>query len=400
LQRYGGGIVIQFLYLFGTALGWLAIVVATLGIIYCTAAAIVFRRYFATATPAPARHEAVTLLKPLYGDEPRLYDNLATFLAQDHAGPVQLLLGIQRPNDPAIAVVERLKAAHPHADIDLVIDGTVHGASGKLSNLINMEPHIRHDVVVLSDSDIAVAPDYLAQVLRALDSPNVGLVTCIYAGRGDAGFWSRLGAAGMSYQFLLGLVFGVANQLATPCMGSTIAVTRETLRRIGGFTRFADQLADDYAMGEAVRELGLDIAVPPMLVDHAFDERSLPALWRHELRWGATVRDVAFWPYVGIIIGLPLPVAVLSMLYWPTAGLILVALAVLARLMVVRSVNATVGRRIAPLWMALAHDGMSFAIYIASFFVRSVDWRGATLTMKTEGRIVAAHKIQNAEQRA
>ena len=88
------------------------------------------------------------------------------------------------------------------------------------------------------------------------------------------------------------------------------------------------------------------------------------------------------------------------MLYWPMAGLILAALAVLARLVVVRSVDATVGRRIAPLWMALAHDGMGFAIYIASFFVRSVDWRGATLTMKTDGRIVAAHKIENAEQRA
>jgi ceramide glucosyltransferase len=392
--------VIQILHLLGTVLGWLTIVVAALGVVYSTVAALVFRRYFAAATPAPARHEAVTLVKPLYGDEPRLYDNLASFLAQDHAGPIQLLCGIQRHDDPAIAVVEALKAAHPDAQIDLVIDGTVHGASGKLSNLINMEPLIRHDVVVLSDSDIAVAPDYLAQILRALDQPKTGLVSCVYTGRGDTGFWSHFGAAGVSYQFMLGLVFGVANKLATPCMGSTIAMTRETLRRIGGFTRFADKLADDYAMGEAVRDLGLEIAVPAMLVDHAFDETSFAALWRHELRWGATVRDVAFWPYVGIIIGLPLPVAILSMLYWPAAGLILVAFAVLARLMVVRSVNATVGRRIAPLWMALAHDGMSFAIYIASFFVRSVDWRGATLTMKTEGRIVAAHKIQNAEQRA
>ncbi|WP_277968739.1 bacteriohopanetetrol glucosamine biosynthesis glycosyltransferase HpnI [Sphingomonas echinoides] len=391
---------IHILHLLGAALGWLAIVVATLGIIYCTAAAFIFRHYFAAATPAPVRHDAVTLLKPLYGDEPRLYDNLASFLAQDHAGPIQLLCGIQRADDPAIAVVKALKLAHPDADIQLVVDGTVHGASGKISNLVNMEPFIRHGIVVLSDSDIAVAPDYLGQLLRALDRPNVGIVTCIYAGRGDAGFWSRLGAAGVSYQFMLGLVFGVANKLATPCMGSTIAMTRETLQRIGGFGSFADKLADDYAIGEAVRALGLSIVLPPMLVDHAFDETSLSALWHHELRWGATVRDVAFWPYVGSIIGLPLPVAVLAMLYWPAAGLVLFALAAIVRLVVVRSVDATVGRRIASLGLALAHDGMSFAIYIASFFVRSVDWRGATLTMKTEGRIVAAHKIENAEQRA
>lgn len=391
---------IHILHLLGTALGWLAIVLASAGVVYSTAAAIVFRQFFATVPPTSPRAEAVTLLKPLYGDEPRLYDNLATFLTQDHVGAIQLLCGIQRADDPAIKVVAALKAAYPAATIDLVVDGTVHGASGKISNLINMEPLIRHDIVILSDSDIAVGPDYLTRVLRALDTPGVGIVTCVYAGRADAGFWSQFGAAGVSYQFMLGLVFGVANNLAAPCMGSTIAMTRQTLRRIGGFPRFADKLADDYAMGEAVRDLDLTIALPPMLVDHAFDETGLRALWRHELRWGATVRDVAFWPYVGSIVGLPLPVAVLACLYWPIAGLILCALAVIARLVVVRSVDAAVGRRIAPLWMALAHDGMSFAIYIASFFVRSVDWRGATLTMKTEGRIVAAHKIQNAEQRA
>ncbi|MCP4025326.1 MAG: hopanoid biosynthesis associated glycosyl transferase HpnI, partial [Sphingomonas sp.] len=109
------------------------------GIVYSLAAAFVFRRFFAAARSAPARTEAVTLLKPLYGAEPRLLDNLATFLTQDHAGPLQLVCGVQRADDPAIAVVEALKTAYPHADIDLVIDPTMHGASGKLSNLINMD---------------------------------------------------------------------------------------------------------------------------------------------------------------------------------------------------------------------------------------------------------------------
>lgn len=380
----------------GIGLGALAIVLAMLGIAYSVAAAIVFRRFFAAKKSAAPRTEAVTLLKPLYGAEPRLYDNLATFLAQDHAGPLQLVCGVQRADDPAIAVVEALKLAHPTAEIDLVVDPTIHGASGKLSNLINMDRAARHPYVVLSDSDIAVGPDYLAQLLATLDDPAVGAVTCIYSGRGDAGFWSRLVAAGVTYQFMLGVVFGVANRLAAPCMGSTIAIRRETLDRIGGFARFADVLADDYAIGEAVRALGLTVAVPPVLVTHASDETNLLQLWRHELRWGATVRDVAFWPYVGIVIGLPFPTALLAALYVPQFGLSLALAAVIARLVVVRNVDAAVGERIAPLWMALLHDILAFAIYIASFFVRSVDWRGATLTMKTDGRIVSASTEQRA----
>lgn len=382
------------IHLFGAVLGWLAIAVAWMGIVYCSVAALAFRRFFARTQPVATHAGAVTLLKPLYGLEPRLLENLASFLTQRHDGPVQMICGIQRSDDPAIAVVRALQAAHPEADIALVIDGTTHGASGKISNVINMDRLSRHPVVVLSDSDIAVAPDYLARLLEALDRPGTGAVTSIYRGRGDAGLWSRLGAAGTTYQFMLGLVFGVAQGLAAPCMGSTIALHRTTLDRIGGFTRFADKLADDYAIGEAVRETGQSVVVPPMVVEHAFDETSLTALWRHELRWGATVRDVAFWPYVGMVIGLPFPMALLAMLYWPAAGLALVALALAARYLVVRCVDRALGGPVAPYWMAPAHDLLSFGIYVASFFVRSVDWRGTTLRMQEEGRIVVApHKV-------
>ena len=374
----------------GEVLGWLALGLSAAGIVYNSAAALAFRRFFATAKAVPTRNDAVTLLKPLHGGEPRLYDNLATLLAQRHDGPLQLVFGVQRADDPAIAAVEALRAAYPQADIALVCDATVHGANGKLSNLINMDRASRHPVVILSDSDIAAPPDYVARLLDTLDRPDVGVVTCAYRGRGDAGLWSRLGAAGVSYQFMLGLVFGVTNRLAAPCMGSTIALRRETLDAIGGFRRFADVLADDFAIGEAVRGLGLTVALPPMLVVHAFDETSLTALWRHELRWGATVRDVAFWPYVGIVIGLPLPTALLGALYRPAVGLALAALALAARYLVVRSVDHAVGERVAPFWMAPAHDFLSFGLYVASFFVRSVAWRGATLRMTDHGRILAA----------
>ena len=379
----------------GAMLGWLTIALAACGIVYQAIAAIVLRRFIANAPPVAPRTDAVTLLKPLYGAEPRLFENLATFLTLDHAGPVQMVCGIQRSDDPAIAVVEALRAAYPAATIDLVIDSTVHGASGKVSNLINMLPAARHPVLVLSDSDIAVVPDYLSRLLVTLDRPNVEIVSCLYRGRGDGGFWSRFGAAGLTYQFIIGVVVAVAYDLAAPCMGSTIALKRETLARVGGFERFADTLADDHALGQAVIALGHELAVPPMFVTHAFDETRAAALWSHEVRWAATVRDVAFWPYVGVIIGIPLPVACLACLYAPGIGLALVIGALIARLVVVRSVDAAVGEPVAPFWMAPTHDFFSFAVYIASFFVRSVAWRGATLKMKDDGRISAA-----TEQRA
>ncbi|WP_404368107.1 bacteriohopanetetrol glucosamine biosynthesis glycosyltransferase HpnI [Sphingomonas sp. MMS24-J45] len=376
-------------------LGWLAIALAATGTAYQVFSAYTLRRFFANPPSLPRRADPVTLLKPLYGDEPHLFENLASFLTIDHRGPVQMVCGIQRPDDPAIGVVEALRAAHPTVQIDIVIDPAVHGASGKVSNLINMIPLARHETLVLSDSDIAVSPDYLMRVLDALDNPGVGAVSCLYRGRGDAGFWSRFGAAGLSYQFITGVVIAVAHRLADPCMGSTIALRRETLDRIGGFRRFADTLADDHAIGQAVLSLGLTLSVPPMWVTHGCAETSLAALWRHELRWHATVRDIGFWQYVGMIVSLPLPLACLASLYAPAIGLALVAASLIARFVVVRTVDAAVGERVAPLWLVPARDFMSFAVYTASFFVRSVDWRGATLKMKNDGRISA-----DTEQRA
>ena len=377
------------------ALGWLAVALATAGVLYQLFCAYSVRRFFADQRILPRRDDPVTLLKPLYGWEPHLFENLASFLAVDHGGPVQMICGVQRHDDPAIAVVEAVRSAHPAAEIDIVIDPTVHGASGKVSNLINMAHAARYEMLVLSDSDIAVGPDYLTRVLAALDRPGVGIVSSLYRGRGDAGFWSRFGAAGLNYQFMIGVVIAVAYHLAEPCMGSTIALRRDTLERIGGFTRFADTLADDHAIGQAVIGLGLKLAVPSMIVTHAFSETSFRALWRHEVRWHATVRDVGFWRYFGAIMSMPLPLACLASLYAPAIGVTLIFAALIARLVVVQSVDAALGVRSAPFWILPARDIMSFAVYVAGFFVRSVDWRGARLKLNDDGRISAA-----TEQRA
>lgn len=372
-----------------SGIGWLLLFLAVLGALYMAVATAVLGRFLSARRAVPVRGEPVTLLKPLYGAEPRLADNLATFLEQDHAGPVQLLLGVQRADDPAVEAVRALQVRYPAARIDLIVDGTRHGANGKIGNLVNMTRHAAHDILILSDSDMAVPPDYLSQVLAALDTPGTGAVTCLYRGRGDSGFWSRVAAAGPSYQFLVGLVFAKQMGLARPCMGSTIALRRETLGAIGGFEAFADVLADDHAIGQAVEALSQSVAVPPMLLTHASTERNFADLWRHELRWSATVRSVAPGGHAGSFLAIPLPMALAGALFHGLPGLVIAAATLAIRIATVRLVDRHARENTAPLWTLPLRDCLSFAIFIASLFARSVDWRGAQLNMVGDGRVVA-----------
>lgn len=372
--------------------GWLLLALAMAGCGYTLLAAVTLRRFFARSGMPVRSGDAVTILKPLHGAEPRLVDNLATFLRQDHAGAVQLLCGVADGRDPAGASVEMLRRRYPATRIDLVVDPRRYGSNGKVANLVNMAPAIAHDVVVLSDSDMAVPPRYLATLVAALAQPGVGVVTCLYRGRGDAGLWSQVAAAGLSYRFLLdATVATVSGQIGDACMGSTIALRRETLDRIGGFARFADVLADDHAIGQAVRAEGLSIAIPPLLLTHACDEATFAALWRHELRWAATVRQVT--PplaYAGAVITHPLPLALLGAAFHPAVGAAVALAALGMRLLAAQVVDRVAGEVTAAKWLLPLRDLLSLAVYVASFAVRSVEWRGERLRMAADGRVEAA----------
>jgi len=346
-------------------------------------------------TPNPSRQRegnpGVTILKPLHGAEPRLAENLASFLAQSHLGPVQMVCGLADAGDPARIAVESLQRASPQADVALVIEPSRHGANAKVSNLINMMAAAKHDVVVLSDSDMAVGPDYLTELLATLNRQNVGAVTCFYRGRGDARIWSKISAGIISHVALPDMVVGYSSGLARPCMGSTIALRRGTLDALGGFERFADVLADDHAIGAAVAELGLEVVIPPLLLTHACAERSCAALWRQKLRWAATIRGLQPWGYAGSVVTRPLPLALLAALFVPSVGLPLALAALAIRSAVVLKVDRIAGDRTVPLWCLPLVDLVDFLVFAASFTVRKVDWRGKRLTIVDEGRVTAGH---------
>jgi ceramide glucosyltransferase len=360
------------------------------------AAVLVHLRAHRTDAAGIGKHPAVSVLKPLHGAEPRLRANLATALDQNYRGEAEILCGTARADDPAAGEVLALAAGAPAIPIRLVTGTQGSGANGKIGNLTVIFVEARYDVIVFADSDMAVPQDYLSRLSAELSRPGVGAVTCLYVGRGDAGFWSRLVAAGIDTHFVPASLIGLASGLGHPCMGSTIALTRPTLNAIGGFERFANVLADDHAIGAAVRARGLGVAVPALTLTHACRETSLARLLRQELRWNATLRGIDPWGYAGSMVLHPLPLALLGLAFGGGRVAITAAiLALLTRAIIAIGAAQTPApaRSLLDRWLPLAlvpvRDLVSFLIFVLAFLVRSVDWRGASLNLEREGRIAA-----------
>lgn len=359
------------------------------GIGYLGLAALFLFRLSRPRAEDAAYRPTVTVLKPLHGEEPDLAQNLRSFVTQDYPAAVQFVFGVQHPADPAIAIVEALRAAHPDRDIDLVVDGRPHGANRKVSNLVNMVEHARHEVVVVADSDMRVPDGYLRRVVALLGAPGVGAVTCPYHGLSIDRFWSRLTALGIDTHFLPGIGMGVGLGIGHPCMGSTIALRRETLEGIGGFRAVADELADDHVLGARVRGLGLAVVVSPFTVGHLCPERTFRDLLRQELRWVRTVRQVEPGGHAGSVITHPVPVALAALLVepgLPTVGLLAVALG--ARLAVCLAAERAFGLKRHPYWLVPIRDLVSFALFTASFFGRAVSWRGHDYQVERSGALL------------
>jgi ceramide glucosyltransferase len=372
-----------------------ASLLAVLGCGYLVCAIIAIRRSMRSATSLrPMATPSVTILKPLHGAEPTLLENLQSFCRQDYAGPVQIIFGVQDSNDDAIAVVEHLRKAEGNRDLDLVVDPKLHGLNRKVCNLVNMAPRIRHDVVVIADSDMRVGADYLSRVVAALEKPGIGAVTCLYFGVAATGFWARLGALAINAHFLPSVVLGRATGWARPCFGSTIAMRRTTLDEIGGFTPFVDCLADDYAIGEALRAHGYEISIPPFAIAHVGTTTSAGELWRHELRWARTIRSLDPPGYAGLLIAQPLPWALIATILGAGSTVALPAIgiaiaAVTGRALLLRQVEQAYALPPQSYWLVPARDLLSFALFVVSFLGWDVTWKGQRYRMVRRGSWVA-----------
>ena len=372
-------------------LGAACLALAMAGCIYALVAVAAVRRFGGDSGPPPGAFPGITILKPLSGLEPGLYDDLASFCDQDYPGPVQVLFGVQDAADAAVEVVERLIAEWPGRDLELIAHAPARGANPKVANLVGLEPRIRHEVVLLADADIAVARNYLRETVSALGLPNVGAVTFLYRGVARGGIWARLASMSIDYHFLPGVLVGLGFGLARPCFGSTIALRRDTLAGIGGFHAFVDYLADDYAIGEAVRGAGMKVAIPSLILAHSCPEQNAAELLRHELRWARTIRAVNGLGYAGSVVTHPLVFALFgtALTGFGVLGMTMVVVAIACRLVLQLQVDHTLRVRSDRWWLGPARDLLAFGVYLAGFFVEVVSWRGRSYRVRPDGTLIA-----------
>jgi ceramide glucosyltransferase len=339
-------------------------------------------------TQNPAAQPPMTVLKPLHGAESGLPARLAAFCRQDYGGPVQVLCGAQDDASPAAAVVRAVQRDFPEQLIELAVDPRRHGVNRKVSNLINMLPRARHDILVLSDSDIVVGPGYLRATVALLAEPRAGAVTCLYHGIGGEGLWARLSALAINSHFLPQAIAAISLGLAKPCCGATIALRRSMLERIGGFGAFADVLADDYGIGLAVRSAGCDIVTAPFTVGHRCFEGSLRQLALHQLRVARTIKSIDPIGYAGTILTHPWPLALLGMLSGSSAAVVLAVAVLASRVTLCRCVEWRFGLPRQNYWLIPLQDVIAFAVYVASFFGATVHWRGSDYRVAAGGNLI------------
>jgi ceramide glucosyltransferase len=333
----------------------------------------------------------ITLLKPLCGAEPGLYEHLRSFCRQDYPD-YQIVFGVRDPADPACEVVRRLVAEFPSLPIDVVINPQQHGSNCKTSNLINMFVRARHDVLVMADSDAFVGPDYLAKVTAPLLDPEVGLVTCVCRGVPTRPVWSRLGAMYINEWYvpsvLLAWLFGHQGYVS----GQTLCLRRDTLLALGGLRAIAHHLAEDYRLGELVRGMGLRIVLSPYVINGEHHEPDLESLTRHELRWMRTIRVLRPRSFRLMFITFSLPLAVIGIALASVeaphsiAAWLLCATAIIARL-TLHFLHRLHGERplLSDFWLLPARDLLICWVWCRSFFTSRVTWRGNEFDVDPDG---------------
>ena len=364
-----------------SAFAALAALVAFAGLLQAVGGMWAVRRHLRSRAATAGWLPPITVLKPLHGDEPMLEEALASFCEQDYPA-FQIVFGLHDPADPALHVIRRLRARYPDLDIDVAIDPAQHGVNRKISNVINMFPRAKHDVLVMADSDIHAPPDYLRQLASSLSRDGVGLVTTLYTGLGATpSVAARLGAAQINYSFLPGAL--LARSLGRQdCLGATMAIRRATLESVGGLHALVHHLADDAVLGRLVVATGARVALAATVPATTVPESRISALFAHELRWGRTIHSLA--PVGFALSALQYP------LFWAALAVTLAggepwALATFGAAWLVRAA-ATIGIDLAlglvtavPIWLLPLRDLLSVAVILASYGGNEVAWRGHML---------------------
>ena len=369
-------------------------------LIYYAAAAVCawafFRKY---EEPPSGFTPPLSVLKPMHGSYRDTYGNLASFCRQDYPG-YELLFGVNSADDPSVTVIRRLMAEFPGVPIRLTIGtssmkpgSTPSGSNDKVVKLCRLEHEARYGVLVVSDGDIRVEPDYLRRVATRFRDPRVGVVTSLYRGNTESNLWSELEDLSLTTDFLAGVL--VARKLGVKfALGATMAVRREALAAIGGFGALADAAADDHELGCRAAANGFTVGLAETVPETECDTRDLRSYFRHHLRWAVVTRTSQPSGHVGFLFAQGLPWTILAAILAPSW---MIAAAFVAAYLVLRMTLAFVlgswGLR-DPLvrkkwWLLPFRDALAFVIWSASLFSRRVHWQDAAYDVRC-GRLIPA----------
>ena len=326
----------------------------------------------------------VSILKPVRGRDPRFYEAIRSHAAQDYP-QYEILFGIKDTADPAVAGIRRLQAEFPELDIRLVFT-TREAPNGKVAVLAELAQHARFPILLVSDSDIHVEPDYLRRVVAPLEDPQTGVVTCLYRARGESwpGRWEALGiATEFAPSVLVAPLVGVAGF----ALGSTMVFRAAQLVEMGGFATLENYLADDYQLGSHIARLGYRVVLSKVAVETNLSGSTWRDVWRHQLRWSRTIRvsrTAGYYGYLATQAAFWSLVAGLAGSWW--VALAVMGVRVATGLVVGRVLLGD--RQVSRYWYLIPfRDLWGFAIWLAGLSGDTVEWRGQMLRLSADGKI-------------
>ncbi len=340
---------------------------------------------------------AITLLKPLKGCDDTTPGSLESWLNQNYAGRTQILFGVADAQDPVCRIVRELIEKYPGHDAQLVICAESLGPSGKVSTLIQLERMASHELILVSDADVRVSPDFLCNIVAPLGNPKTGLVNCFYRLANPATLAMHCEAIAINVDFWSQVLQAATLKPPDFALGAVMLTRRKLLGEIGGFTALVNCLADDYQLGHRIAQNGHRIALCPVVVECWNPPMNWRDVWKHQLRWARTIRVCQPMPYFFSI----LSNATFWPLLWLAASLVssgawgvpLVALGcMLIRMVLAQNIQRRFvhrGDNLSPAWLVPVKDLLQAAIWAGAFFGNTVEWRGQKMRLRRDGTLVA-----------
>jgi ceramide glucosyltransferase len=345
----------------------------------------------------------VTVLKPVHGLEKNQRENLRSGCIQDYP-EFQVVFSVQKTDDAAIPLLQDLQREFGSDRVTVAIENCRAGTNGKINNMIGGLRHARHDMLVISDSDILLKPDYLKTIVSPLKDPTVGCACTLYKAAGAETWFEKMELLTLNADFMANVLFAHVSGASKFCLGASAALHRSTLERIGGLEALSDYLVEDYEMGRRIWVLGKKVVVVPYFVDTIVDLKSPSQWWNHQVYWDQNTRAARPIAFFATALVRSVPFAIL---YAITRMMDAVGLWTIAGAFTLRIISAAFilgwGLRdregLRSLWLLILRDISALATWLLAFTKRTTIWRGTSFVLTRDGRLVAQNPVAHDELR-